>query len=154
VNTRTIFIALIAVTSLTNLFAGSGVDLSTPERALQSYEDAMRAKDIENYIQCRDFRVEAALKLRDKPPAVLKVEIAPTAQRLEESERARIRKSGFANLTGVTCKIVGRRELNPDTVELTQEFRVADGTTFRKNSLLAHTKGGWKVIDPSAFGAR
>ena len=99
--TRTLLIAAMSFTFLASLFGGSAVDLSTPERAVKSLEDAWRAKDIEKAIRCKDFRGEAEQMLRDKPAAVRTEDIiAQTAQVLELGYRAEIKKSGFPKMQG------------------------------------------------------
>ena len=144
---RTLLIALMVFTFLTDLFAGSGVDLSTPERAVQSLENAWRAKDIEKAVRCKDFRGEAEQVLRDKPAAVRTEDIiAQTAQVLEMGYRAELKKSGFPNIKDVTSTFSEKRQLTPDRVELTETFRFPDGTTHTEKVQVRHTKDGWKVI--------
>jgi len=136
-----------AFTFGTNLFGGARVDLSTPERAVQSLEDAWRAKDIENAVRCKDFRGEAEQILRDKPATVRTEDvIVQTAQVLEMGYRAEIKKSGFPKIQGVTSTFSGKRQLSPDRVELTETFRFPDGTTHTEKVQVRHTKDGWRVI--------
>jgi len=144
--THTLLLALMFA-FLTNLFGGSGVDLSTPERAVHSLEDAWRAKDIEKAVRCKDFRGEAQQMLRDKPAAVRTEDIiAQTAEVLEMGYRAEIKKSGFPKMEGVTSTFAGKRQLGADRVELTEEFRFPDGRTQREKVQVRRTKDGWKII--------
>jgi hypothetical protein len=134
----------------TKLLGGSsqrGLDLSTPERAVQSLEDAWRANDIEKAVRCKDFRAEAEQILREEPREV-RVEhiIMQTAQVLENGYRAEIKKSGFPNMKGVTSTFSEKRELSPDRVELTEVFRFPDGSTHTGKVQVRRSKDGWRVI--------
>ena len=147
---RTLLIATMTSTFLSKLFAGSpdySVDLSTPERAVHSLEEAWRANDIEKAVRCKDFRGEAEQILRDKPAEVRAEDIiVQTAQVLEQSYRTEIKTSGFPKMQGVTSRFVAKRELSPDRVELTEQFRFPDGSTHTEKVQVRHTKDGWKVI--------
>jgi hypothetical protein len=147
--TRALLSAIVLFTLLTNLFAKEkgSVDLSTPERAVQSLEAARRANDIEKAVRCKDFRGEAQQILRARP-AALRTEdiIAQTAQVLETAYRAEIKKSGFPKMDGVTSTFIAKRELGSDRIELTQEFRLPDGSTRTEKVQVRRTKEGWKVI--------
>jgi hypothetical protein len=154
VNTRSLFIAIIALTFLSKLLGGpreqSSIDLSTPEHAVHSLEDAWRANDIEKAVRCKDFRGEAEQILRDKPAEVRAEDIiAQTTQVLEMGYRAEIKKSGFPNMKGVTSTFSEKRRLSPERVELTQQFHFPDGSTHTEKVQVRYTKDGWKVISAS-----
>lgn len=125
----------------------NSVDLSTPERAVQSLEDGWRANDIEKAICCKDFRGEAEQILRDKPAEVRAEDIiSKTAQVLELAYRAEVEKSGFPKIEGATSTFTEQREISPDRVELTEVFRFSDGSTHIEKVQVSRTKDGWKVI--------
>jgi hypothetical protein len=154
VNGRATLIPIIIFAFLSNLLGGGlreqgkiAHDLSTPEGAVLSPEDAWRTKDLEKAVRCKDFRGEAEQILRDKPAEVRAEDIiAQTAHLLEMGYRAEIKKSGFPNMKGVTSTFIEKRELSPDRVEFTEAFRFPDGSSHTEKVQVRHTTSGWKVI--------
>lgn len=154
-NARTLLIAIMTFTFFTKLFSDSreqsNIDLSTPEHAVHSLEDAWRANDIEKAVRCKDFRGEAEQIFRDKP-AEMRAEdiVAKTTEVLEMGYRAEIKKSGFPNMKGVTSTFSETRQLSPDKVLLTEVFHFPDGTSHSEKVLTRHTAEGWRVMTPPA----
>ena len=152
-NTRALLIAIMAFSFLTKLLGGSrdqsssAHDLSTPEGAVLSLEDAYRANDIEKAVRCKDFRGEAEQILHDKSADVRTEDIiAETARVLEMGYRTEIKASGFPNMKGVTSTFTEKRALSSDRVVLTEVFRLPDGSTHTEKVHVRRTKNGWRVI--------
>ena len=122
-------------------------DLSTPEGAILSLEEAYRQGDIEKAVACKDFKVEAAHMTRDKPGFDTPDLIAKIAETLELAYRAEM-KGGFPDMKGVTSTFPKKREYGAGKVVVTEVCRYPDGGTSKQDILVAKTDAGWKVMIP------
>ncbi|PHR97440.1 MAG: hypothetical protein COA78_27615 [Blastopirellula sp.] len=122
-------------------------DLTTPEGAVLTLEDAYRAKDVEAAIRCKDFQVEARLMLEKINPELAEDDlIAQTAEVLELGFRAEMRDSP-PNFDGVSSTFSAPQPYNgrDDIVQLTETCSSSGGKTV--NTLhAAKTADGWKVV--------
>jgi hypothetical protein len=148
--TRT-FTTTIAVMSLLTFFGCSKkaikADLSTPEGAILSLEEAYRQRDIEKAVACKDFEVEAAHMTRDKPEFSTPDAIAKIAETLELAYRAEM-KGGFPDMKGVTSTFPKKRDYGGGKLVVTEVCRYPDGGTSKQDILVAKTDAGWKVMIP------
>ena len=125
-------------------------DLTTPEGAILTLEDAYRAKDIEAAVRCKDFNVEAKLMLQklqkdfSDDPEIL----AKTAEVLELGFRSELQNSGFPDFRDVESTFSDKTQYegNPDIVQLTEHCRFGDGTTTTNTLVVAKTADGWKMV--------
>jgi hypothetical protein len=132
--------------------SGSAVahDLTTPEKAILSLEEAYRNRDIEAAVSCRDFNVEASVMLESLSeemsgdPEILK----QTAEVLELGYRAELQNTGFPDFRGITSTFSDSKPFrdHQDIVELTETCSHSDGTTTTNQMVVAKTEAGWKVI--------
>jgi hypothetical protein len=125
-------------------------DLTTPEGAILSLEDAYRAKDIEAAVRCKDFAVEAKLMLQriqqefsDDPEILSK-----TAEVLELGFRSEMKDSGFPDFHNITSTFSDKKPYDghKDIVQITEHCRQSDGTTSTNTLVVANTANGWKVV--------
>ena len=123
------------------------LDLTTPEAAILSLEDAYRKADIEMAVACKDFKVEAAYMVRDKPPMQDEAIIAKLAGVLELAYREQM-KGGFPDMSGVTSTFPKKRDYGDGKVVVTEVCLYPDGGTSQQDMLVAKTEAGWKVLIP------
>ena len=145
------FTYLITIISLLAL-SGCGkkaikADLTTPEGAILSLENAYRQRDIEKAVACKDFKAEAAHMMRDKPGLSSDEVLAKLAETLELAYRAEM-KGGFPDMKGVTSTFPKKKDLGEGTVVVTEVCRFPDGGTSKQNMLVVKTSTGWKVMIP------
>ncbi len=125
-------------------------DLTTPEGAILSLEDAYRSKDIEAAVRCKDFTVEAKLMLQklqqdfsDDPEILSK-----TVEVLELGFRSELKNSGFPDFRNVVSTFSGKKPYQgrDDIVQITEHCRHDDRTTTTNTLVVAKTADGWKVV--------
>ena len=122
-------------------------DLTTPEGAILLLEDAYRRGDIERAIACKDFKVEAAYMLRDKPALSSNEVLTKLAETLELAYRVQLKK-GFPDMKGVTSTFPKKKDVGDGKVVVTEVCRYTDGGTSKQDILVAKTDTGWKVMIP------
>jgi len=123
------------------------VDLTTPEGAILSLEEAYRQRDIEKAVACKDFKVEAAHMMRDKPGLSSDEVLVKLAETLELAYRGQM-KGGFPDMNGVTSTFPKKRDWGDGKVVVTEVCRYPDGGTSKQDILVASTDTGWKVMIP------
>src|SRR5215469_16168159 len=109
-------------------------DLSTPEAALAALEDAYNRKDIEAAVATKDFAREARemlISLKGLPHPLDDDLVKQTADVLELAFRKQMEVQGFPNFTDLHCKVVSKKELREDLVELVEECLFPDGKKSR-----------------------
>jgi hypothetical protein len=125
-------------------------DLTTPEGAILSLEDAYRAQDVEAAVRCKDFTIEARLMLQkleqdfsDDPEILSK-----TAEVLELGFRSELTNSGFPDFRDIVSTFSDKKPYqgHDDIVQVTEHCRHGDGTTTTNVLVVARTVDGWKVI--------
>ena len=121
------------------------VDLTTPEGAILSLEDAYRRADIERAVACKDFQQEAAYTVRGKPQMQDEEILARLAENLESEYRAKM-KDGFPVMTGVTSTFPKTQDFGGGKVVVTEVCHYPDGGKSRHDMLVTKTDSGWKVI--------
>lgn len=122
-------------------------DLTTPEGAILTLEEAYRERDIEKAVACKDFGVEAAYMLRDKPELRSDEILAKLAETLELAYRKEM-SGGFPDMKGVTSTFPAKKNLGNGKVVVTEVCKYPDGGTSKQNLVVANTTAGWKVIVP------
>lgn len=158
-NTRSTLVisaTLALASSLLNAGCGSGggkmakpIDLSTPEAAVLSLEEAYRAKDLEAAVKCKDFRTEAVLMLEKTMPQFASDEeiVKETTEVLELAFRAEMKQKGFPDFRNVTSTFSNKKSFRDrsDIVELT-ETCVHGGSATTSQVVLAKTEPGWRMV--------
>jgi len=149
------WLVLVLLLSIAGCGASGGVmskpiDLTTPEGAVLSLEDAYRAKDIDAAVKCKDFRTEAMLMLEKLNPEFAKDEeiIAQTTEVLELGFRAEMKQEGFPDFGGVTSTFQNKKPFRnrSDIVELTETCVDKRGSTTTNQVVLAKTEPGWRMV--------
>lgn len=147
-------IVFLSLGSLLIAFAGCGGapmhDLSTPESAILSLEDAYRAADMEAALKCKDFDVEAKLmlekvntELSDDPEL-----LQQTAEVLKLGFMAEMKEKGFPDFRGITSTFSNQKPYQgrDDIVEITETCNHGNGQTTTNQLTVAKTAAGWKMV--------
>jgi hypothetical protein len=127
-------------------------DLSTPEKAILSLEDAYRAKDIEAAVRCKDFLTEANLMLEEFPKLKERADgkvVTETAKILELAFRKEMKTKGFPDFAGVTARFPKVEPYRENIVVVTEECSYLDGSTTQQRLLVVKVKDGWRVLIPA-----
>lgn len=128
------------------------VDSTTPEGAILVLEEAYKKKDIEAAVVAQDFVAQARLMLSkmgkgmENDADLLK----QTAEVLELSFRAQIKKEGFPNFDGLKSRFSKKKE-HPkykDMVEVTEVCTFPDGGESTQKVLVAKSEKGWRFVIP------
>jgi hypothetical protein len=126
------------------------IDLTTPEAAVLSLEEAYRARDISSAVKCKDFRTEAMLMLEKLNPELAKDEeiIVQTTEVLELAFRAEMKQKGFPDFSGVTSTFTNKRAFRDrsDIVEMTETCIRGGSATTTNQVILAKTETGWRMV--------
>lgn len=126
------------------------IDLTTPEAAVLSLEEAYRARDINAAVKCKDFRTEAMLMLEKLNPELAKDEeiIVQTTEVLELGFRAEMKQDGFPDFSGVTSTFQNKKPFRNrnNIVEMTETCLHIDGSTTTNQVILAKTEPGWRMV--------
>ena len=128
------------------------LDFSTPEGAILMLEDAYKKKDIEAAVAAQDFVAQAKLMLTNMGKGLEKDAdiMKQTAEVLELSFRAQMKKEGFPNFDGLKSRFPKKKE-HPkfkEMVEVTEVCTFPDGGESTQKMLVAKTEKGWRVVIP------
>ena len=145
-------LSLLILTASLLLSSGCGKgsfkpNLSTPESAILSLEEAYRRGNVDQAIACKDFKAEAAWMTRDKPEMNTPAILAKLAETLELAYRAEM-KANMPDFKGVTSRFPQKMDLEEGKVVVTEICKLKDGTISTQNLLVAKTDTGWKVMIP------
>ena len=123
----------------------------TPEKAIQSIEDAYRRKDLESAVALKDFHEEAKQMIQKKGKAFAKdtALINQTAEVLELAYRAEIKNSGFPPIDSSNCSLVNRKNISAIHVKFEEECLFKDGSRSKDNVHVIKSKLGWRLFIPA-----
>lgn len=142
-------LSIIVVIILCTLGAPSmAADLSTPENALKSLEDAYRHKDLEGAVAAKDFLFEAAEMVRalKNIPAPDEKLIQETAQVLELAFRKQMKTDGFPDFNLLRCTVVKKSQLKTNLVEMVEECIFPDGGKSTDTLHAFKSEHGWRIV--------
>ena len=148
------YLVMVSLLLMAGCGSGGGVmtkpiDLTTPEAAVLSLEEAYRARDIAAAVKCKDFRTEAMLMLEKLNPELAKDEeiIVQTTEVLELGFRAEMKQKGFPDFRGVTSTFQNKKPFrNRSDIEEMTETCVRDGGSTTNQVILAKTEPGWRMV--------
>lgn len=126
------------------------IDLSTPEKAVLSLEEAYRQKDIEMAIACKDFYLEAKEMVSQLSEEIRNdtTIIKKATEVLELGFRHEIKTKGFPNFHNVQSSFV-KRDYSADStrVVLTERCMYSDGGKSEERLLVVKSGKVWKVLN-------
>ncbi|OVE80664.1 hypothetical protein BVY04_05320 [bacterium M21] len=157
--TRSLIAALGALAVLA--ISGCGYpkpDYSTPEKAMESIENAYRQKDIKKILWCKGFQLEAKFIVPDDPSKlgsgkkVTKEQLAMMKDSTIELCKTKFMsdlESGIPEWNGVKSKITNVRELTDDMVVVSEDIMPPDHNTIKSELFVGKDIfGHWKVLMP------
>lgn len=138
------------ISAMTSIIIGGAAmaDLSTPESAIRTLEDAFKNRDIEGAVNAKDFVTEALLMLRRinpdmaRDPEVLK----ETAKVLELGFRKEIETDGFPDFTGLSCSLSKPVEVEENLVKVVETCIDSLGARSTHNLHVFRSAKGWRIV--------
>lgn len=124
-------------------------DLSTPDKALKSLEEAYIRKDIETAVAAKDFRYEAlAMLSANKNLQNSGGDLVNKATEvLELSFRKQMQTKGFPDFSNLHCSVMSQKQLKPELVEMVEECVFPDGGKSTDILYAAKSIVGWRIVN-------
>lgn len=123
-------------------------DLSTPESAVRTLEEAFQNRDIEAAVNAKDFVTEARLMLeRINPDFASDPDIVKqTAETLELGFRKQIETDGFPDFTGLSCSLSKPVEVGENLVKIVETCIDGLGARSTHNLHVFRSAMGWRIV--------
>ena len=123
-------------------------NFETPEGAILSIEDAYDNKDLEKAINCKNFKKEAELMLKNTVKIDIDNElIDKTAEVLKLSFIKSIQENGFPSFKGVK-RVFNRNFISPEHCVITEICIYPNGNKSSQKLNTYKTDNNWKVLNP------
>jgi len=125
----------------------SAEDFDTPENAVRTLEQAYTQKNEDGVVAALDF-VEGGRQLLQETNPVLANDpatIKRTAEVLELSFRHEMRTKGFPDFGKQICSFVGKTQLAPGLIKLTEQCLLPDGGKSVQD-LIVKRDLVWRVV--------
>ena len=137
-------LCLIALTAASTVHAGG---FGSPEDAVLALERAFIQKNADSAVAAMDFVEEGRQMLQKINPTLANDPdaINQAAQGRELAFRNELRAKGFPNLANLKCTFVGKTQIAPGLVELTQQCVAPEGTRTTQDMLVTKSALGWRV---------
>ena len=135
---------LLALTAASAVNAG-GFD--TPEDAVRALEQAYIQKNADSAVAVMDFVEEGRQMLQKINPTLASdpAMIKQAAEGRELAFRNELRTKGFPEFIHLKCSFVGKTQIAPGLVELTQQCVSLDGAKSTQDLLVVKSELGWRV---------
>jgi len=136
--------ALVALAVASAVHAG---DFDAPEDAVQALEQAYIQKNADSAVAAMDFVEEGRQMLQKINPTLADdpAMIKQAAEGRELAFRSELRAKGFPEFSGLKCSFVGKTQIAPGLVELTQQCVYPDGAKSVQDLLVVKSERGWRV---------
>lgn len=138
---------LLLLLVLTASFTANAGGFDAPEDAVQALEQAYAQKNEDRAVATMDF-VEEGRQMLQKINPTLANDPAMVKQAAEGRElafRNELRTKGFPDFVHLKCSFVGKRQIAPGLVELTQQCVSPDGAKSVEDLLVVKSELGWRV---------
>ncbi|MGO9930989.1 MAG: hypothetical protein ACLPV8_04140 [Steroidobacteraceae bacterium] len=142
------FLSILLGLSSASVVAAGGFD--TPEDAVRALEQAYVHKNADAAVAAMDFVEEARQMLQKINPALandLEI-IKQAAEDLELSFRNELRTKGFPDFGKLRCSFVGKTQISPELVKLTEQCVFPDGGKSVQTLIVTKRDLGWRVTVP------
>jgi hypothetical protein len=128
------------------------VGFDTPEDAVRALEQAYVEKNADAAVAALDFVEEGRQMLQKINPALASDAeiIKQTAAALELSFRNELRTKGFPDFARLKCSFVGKAQISPELVKLTEQCVFPDGGKSAQDLLVVKRDLRWRVTMPPA----
>jgi hypothetical protein len=119
----------------------------TPEEAVRALERAYVQKNAEDAVAAIDFVEEGRQMLQKISPTLADDAeiIKRAAQDLELSFRNELRKNGFPDVGKLKCSFVGKSQISPELVKLTEQCVFPGGGKSAQELIVMKRDLGWRV---------
>jgi hypothetical protein len=137
---------------LLGLSAASAVSagnyFATPEDAVRALEQAYIQKSADAVVAALDFVEGGRQLLQETNPALANDadSIKQTAQVLELSFRDELRTKGFPDFGKLKCSFVGKAQLSPGLIKLTEQCVFPEGGKSVQDLIVMKRDLGWRVV--------
>lgn len=142
------FVALLLGLTAASAVHAGGFD--TPEDAVRALEQAYVQKNADAAVAAMDFVEEGRQMLQKINPAMANdaeaIELSAAAR--EQAFRDELRTKGFPELGKVKCSFVGRAQISPELVKLTEQCVFPDGGKSLQDRFAIKRDLGWRVTKP------
>jgi hypothetical protein len=137
---------------LLGLSAASAVSagnyFATPEDAVRALEQAYIQKSADAVVAVLDFVEGGRQLLQETNPALANDadSIKQTAEVLELSFRDELRTKGFPDFGKLKCSFVGKAQLSPGLIKLTEQCVFPEGGKSVQDLIVMKRDLGWRVV--------
>jgi len=120
----------------------------TPEDAVRALEQAYIQKNADGAVAAMDFVEGGRQLLQETNPALANDAeiIKQTAEVLELSFRNELRTKGFPDFGRLKCSFVGKAQISPGLIKLTEECVFPDGGKSIQDLIVMKRDLGWRVV--------
>jgi len=132
---------------LTAVSVANAVGFESPEDAVRAVEQAYIEKNADAVVAAMDFVEEGRQMLQKINPSLANDPeiIKQAAESLELAFRNELRSKGFADIGKLKCSFVGKAQIAPELVKLTEQCISPDGGKSVRYVLVARRNLGWRV---------
>jgi hypothetical protein len=125
----------------------NAVGFDTPEDAVRAVEQAYIERNADGVVAAMDFVEEGRQMLQKINPSLANDPeiINQTAESLEQSFRNELRTKGFADIGKLKCSFLGKAQIAPELVKLTEQCVSPDGGKSVRDVLVARRNLRWRV---------
>jgi hypothetical protein len=140
----TLLWTLLAITAASSANAAG---FESPEDAVLALDLAYAKKNADSAVAMIDFVEEGRQMLQKISPTLANDPdmIKQAAEGRELAFRTALRTNGFPDFSQLKCSFVGKRQIAPGLVELTQQCFSPDNTKSFKDRLVVKSESGWRV---------
>ena len=137
---------------LLGLSAASAVSagnyFATPEDAVRALEQAYIQRSTDAVVAALDFVEGGRQLLQETNPALANDpdSIKQTAEVLELSFRDELRTKGFPDFGRLKCSFVGKAQLSPGLIRLTEQCVFPEGGKSVQDLIVMKRELGWRVV--------
>jgi hypothetical protein len=138
------------VLGLTAASTASAGGFETPEDAVRALEQAYIQRNEEAAVAAIDFVEEGRQMLQKINPTLANDAeiIQQAAKDLELTFRSELRTKGFPDFGKLKCSFVGKAQIAPELVKLTEQCVLPDGGKSLQDRIVAKRELGWRVTLP------
>lgn len=126
----------------------AGNYFATPEDAVRALEQAYIQKSADAVVAALDFVEGGRQLLQETNPALANDadSIKQTAEVLELSFRDELRAKGFPDFGKLKCSFVGKAQLAPGLIKLTEQCVFPEGGKSVQDLIVMKRDLGWRVV--------
>ena len=132
--------------AMSSVVSAAGFD--SPEDAVRALEEAYTQKNVERVVASLDFVEEGRQLLQETNPALANdpETIKQTADLLERTFRDELHTKGFPDFSKLKCSIVGKAQIAPALIKLTEQCLSPDGVKSTQDVKVMKRDAGWRVV--------